>query len=75
MSSTAPGQTLLDSADGRAYDADAEVRAATIHLLGDRDGYIPSPLLDHYASRMIGYSRITRRQQRQGRDGPDDNDH
>ena len=53
------GQTLLDSADGRAYDADAEVRAATIHLLGDRDGYIPSPLLDHYASRMIGYSRIT----------------
>ena len=53
------GQTLLDSTDGRAYDADAEVRAATIHLLGDRDGYIPSPLLDHYASRMIGYSRIT----------------
>ena len=53
------GQTLLDSTDGRAYDADAAVRAATIHLLGDRDGYIPSPLLDHYASRMIGYSRIT----------------
>lgn len=52
------GATLLDATDGRFYSADAQVRAATIHILGDREGYIPSPLLDHYASRMIGYSRI-----------------
>lgn len=53
------GTVLLDSTDGRYYAADPAVRKATMHILGDRYGYIPSPLLDYYADDMIGYNPIT----------------
>ena len=49
------GTLLLDTNDGRVYNADETVRKATMHLLGDRDGYISAPLLKTYASKMIGF--------------------
>ena len=53
------GRRILSTVGARAYDEDPLVRAATVHLLGDRDGYISAPLLPAYADRMIRYSRIT----------------
>ncbi len=52
------GTLILDSTDGRAYSGDALVRTATMHLLGDRDGFISAPLLKTYASEMIGFDVI-----------------
>ena len=52
------GAVLLDTAGERCYAPDASVRAATMHLLGDRYGYIPSPLIEHYADTMAGYSAV-----------------
>ncbi len=52
------GILLLDSTDGRAYSEDAALRKATMHLLGDRYGYISAPVLNSYADHMVGYSPI-----------------
>lgn len=49
---------LLDSTDGRTYSADAVTRTATMHLLGDRYGYIQAPLLGSFADDMIGFDKI-----------------
>ena len=53
------GVRILNTTDGRIYSSDASVRAATVHLLGDRYGYISAPLLGHFAEQMIGYDKIT----------------
>ncbi len=52
------GTLLLDSTDGRTYSADAVTRTATMHLLGDRYGYIQAPLLGSFADYMIGFDKI-----------------
>ena len=52
------GTLLLNTNDGRVYSADETVRVATMHLLGDRDGYISAPLLKAYASKMIGFDVV-----------------
>ena len=52
------GALLLDTNDGRVYSADQTVRVSTMHLLGDRDGYISAPLLKAYASKMIGFDVV-----------------
>lgn len=52
------GTLLLDSTDGRIYSADAVTRTATMHLLGDRYGYIQAPLLGSFADDMIGFDKI-----------------
>ena len=52
------GMLLLNTNDGRVYSADEAVRRATLHLLGDRDGYISAPLLQTYASKMIGFDVV-----------------
>ena len=52
------GTLLLNTNDGRVYSQDAEIRKATMHLLGDRDGYISAPLLKTYASKMIGFDVV-----------------
>ena len=52
------GTLLLDSTDGRTYSADAVTRTATMHLLGDRYGYIQVPLLGSFADDMIGFDKI-----------------
>lgn len=53
------GTVLLDSTDGRYYAYDLLIRQSTMHILGDRYGYIPSPMLDEYADDMIGYNMFT----------------
>ncbi len=53
------GVVLLDSTDGRVYAEDAEVRKATLHLLGDREGYIAAPLLSEYADALVGYDFLS----------------
>jgi len=53
------GVVLLDSTDGRKYAKDAAVRKATLHLLGDREGYIAAPVLKEYADSLVGYDFLT----------------
>jgi len=53
------GVVLLDSTDGRKYADDAAVRKATLHLLGDREGYIAAPVLREYADELVGYDPFT----------------
>ena len=52
------GRILLENGTERIYSDDAQLRAATMHLLGDRYGYISAPLLGAYADEMIGYSKV-----------------
>lgn len=52
------GTLLLDSTDGRTYSEDAALRQATMHLLGDRYGYISAPVLNAYADEMVGFSAV-----------------
>ncbi len=53
------GTVVLDATDGRTYAADAGVRTAMLHLLGDREGYIAAPLLGHYADALVGYDFLS----------------
>jgi len=53
------GVLLVDSTGTRKYSEDASLRQATIHLLGDRQGYIEAPLLGHFSDKMVGYNAIT----------------
>ena len=52
------GALLLDTTDGRTYSENAATRASTMHILGDRYGYISAPLLSVYADDLIGYSKV-----------------
>ena len=52
------GNLLLDATDGRVYSDDQATRESTMHLFGDRAGYISAPLLGHYADQLIGYDKI-----------------
>lgn len=53
------GTQLLDTEGGRTYAADSYTRRATVHLLGDRVGNIPSQVLTHYASQLVGYDKLS----------------
>jgi len=52
------GTLLLDSTDGRTYASDPDLRRATMHLLGDRFGYISAPVLEEYADELVGFSAV-----------------
>lgn len=52
------GKLLLDSTDGRSYSADDALRKATLHLLGDRYGYISAPVLGDYADELVGFDLV-----------------
>ena len=52
------GTVLLDATDGRVYSDSQLLREATLHILGDRDGYIPSWILEEYSDQLIGYSLL-----------------
>ena len=52
------GVLLLDSTDGRVYAEDPVIRAATMHLLGDRYGYISAPVLTEYADYLVGFNPV-----------------
>lgn len=53
------GVQLLDSTEDRVYAEDTTLREATIHLLGDRYGYIEAPLLGNYSDKLVGFNVIT----------------
>ena len=53
------GVTLLTNGSTRTYASDAEVRMATLHLLGDRYGMIEAPLINAYAEELLDYNVIT----------------
>lgn len=52
------GVLLLDSTNGRTYSEDTALRQATMHLLGDRYGYISAPVLNEYADEMVGFDPV-----------------
>lgn len=53
------GETLLDATGDRTYSGDLAVRQSTIHLLGDRFGYIEAPVLGNYSDKLVGYNVFT----------------
>lgn len=52
------GTLLLDATDGRTYAESATLRKSTLHLLGDRYGYIDAPALSEYSSQMVGFDLL-----------------
>ncbi len=53
------GILLLDMTGSRTYAAASSVRMATIHWLGDREGYISAPALAYYAEEISGFDPIS----------------
>jgi len=53
------GTILMDATEDKVYAEDTLLRSATMHLLGDRFGYIHAPLLDPYADAMVGFNKVT----------------
>ena len=49
------GVLLLDMNSGRTYASAQELRAATVHWLGDRKGSINAPALSTYAAHLAGF--------------------
>lgn len=52
------GTLLLDATSGREYAEDYATRLATLHWLGDRDGYISAPAVTYYSNEIAGYDLI-----------------
>lgn len=52
------GTLLLDATQDRTYSTDLSLRCATIHLLGDRFGYIDAPILGHFLNELVGYNPV-----------------
>lgn len=52
------GTLLLDSTQGRVYNEKENIRKSTLHLLGDRKGYIDAPALSTYSGEMIGFDHV-----------------
>ena len=52
------GTMLLDMNDGKTYASSAALRKATIHWLGERDGYISAPALTTYSAELAGYDLL-----------------
>ena len=53
------GLLLLDLKDRRTYSMSKELRMATLHWLGDRDGYVSAPALTTYAEELAGFNSLT----------------
>lgn len=54
----ANGVMILDSTGSVTYSEDEAIRKSTIHLVGDRQGYIDDRIIPTYASYMIGYDTL-----------------
>ena len=52
------GVTLLDITESRSYASEENVRKATLHWLGDRNGRISAPAVSYYAREMTGYDMV-----------------
>ena len=53
------GVMVLTNGERRQYADDELIRKATMHLLGDRYGYIEAPLINTYADKLLDYNPIT----------------
>ena len=49
------GVLLLDLSDGRQYSDSEQLRKATVHWVGDRNGSISAPALSAHASDLAGF--------------------
>ena len=52
------GAVLYSSRSKQAYADSAQIRKATLHLMGDKAGNIPPRILRAYASRLFGYDKL-----------------
>ncbi len=53
------GRLLSETKDGeRVYSEDADIRMATIHTVGDHDGFISTGVTNALRDRLVGYSQI-----------------
>ena len=52
------GTVLLDMTGKRTYAESTALRKATLHWLGDRQGYISAPALAYYAEELAGYDAL-----------------
>lgn len=52
------GTLLLDLNGQRTYAQEEQLRKATVHWLGDRNGYVSAPALAAYASELAGYDLL-----------------
>ena len=52
------GEVLYSSETKQAYADNAQLRRATLHLLGDKAGNIPARVLRAYASKLFGYDKL-----------------
>ena len=55
---TQDGALLLDMNGTHSYSTSETLRKATLHWLGDRDGYISAPILSNYSAQIAGYDMI-----------------
>jgi len=53
------GVQLLDATGERTYSDNLNLRMATIHLLGDRYGYIEAPVLSTYSEKLVSFNVFT----------------
>ena len=53
------GVMVLNNVGGRKYADDRLIRMATMHLLGDRHGYVEAPLINTYADKLLDYNPFT----------------
>lgn len=53
------GALLLDMRGGHSYSTSETLRKATLHWLGDRDGYINAPILSNYSAQIAGYDKVS----------------
>ena len=56
---TQDGALLLDMNGAHSYSTSETLRKATLHWLGDRDGYISAPILSNYSAQIAGYDMIS----------------
>lgn len=52
------GTLLLDTRNRRTYAADSQLRMATLHWLGDRQGNISTQVVSHYVKAMTGFDHL-----------------
>ena len=52
------GMLILDLSKGRTYSALEQLRRATLHWVGDRQGNISAPALSYYAEEIAGFDPI-----------------
>ncbi len=52
------GERLLTFAEDKIYSANPVLRRTTVHLLGDRDGNVPSSILSYYGGKRHSYNLL-----------------